>query len=164
MKTLLISICLLSFSYGCSPDEVKISLEPTLNTAFHNIADTLPIKDEVRWDGTNFEYVESDTLQIVRMWRFISYLKEDDGSVRIKGGQRITLTNPSDKDVRFVLGKVIFTDEDDIPLAEADVSSDWEVSANSTAIYVHAFKINVDNIDIANQITTDMIWASVNIK
>lgn len=152
MKPILISICVLFLSYGCS----KFSAEPTLDTTTKESSGTFTIK---RWDGNNW-IDTADGLGVSWTWKFISHLEKDDGSVRIKGGYTHDLSNTSDNDVEYGFSKFTFMDKDDIPIYEYTLPSRIElnVGANSTLTYSGTFEIQLDNIDIANQITEMGIW------
>ena len=163
MKLSLISICLLFLSYGCSNDSPTSTAptEPTLDiTAKTHEGYTWPIR---RWDGDNW-IDTGDKLTVSWTWRFISHLERDDGGVLIKGGYTLELSNPSDNDVEFRLNKFFFKDKDGIPIYEYTFYDiERLVSANGTARYSGTFEIDLDNIDIANQITEMTLWASATI-
>ena len=163
MKTLLIPICLLFLSYGCSKESPTSTepTEPTLDTATKESSGFHTIK---RWDGENW-IDTGDKLTVSWTWRFISHLERDDGGVLIKGGYTLELSNPSDNDVEFRLNKFFFKDKDGIPIYEYtfyDISR--LVSANGTARYSGTFEIDLDNIDIANQITIMSFYAAASIE
>lgn len=156
MKTLLISICLLFLSYGCSKDS-PTSTEPTLDITAKTQDGSRTIH---RRDGEN--WIETDDkLSVSRAWRFISYTG-DDSSVWIKGGYTLEVSNPSANDVVLKFTKLIFLDKDGITIYEETISLDGievNVRANGTASYPGTFSIILDNIDVANQITRMNIWA-----
>ena len=163
MKTLLIPICLLFLSYGCSKESPTSTepTEPTLDTTTKESSGSWTIK---RWNGD--DWIDTGyRLSVDRTWRFISYLDRADGGVDIKGGYTLELSNPSDNDVEFGFSKLIFKDKDGIPISEYYASPRIErlVSANGTARYSGTFEIDLDNIDIANQITRMTLWASATI-
>ena len=154
MKYLLIS--LLFLSYGCSSS--PIDTEPELNTTTRGSADTYTIRRYV-----NFQYIDTDDLLDVSWeWRFISYTQINSSLVRINGGYTVDVSNPSDNDVNYYLDKLTFEDSRSIPLYTHEIDTGYyRVRANGgTSEYADTFEIELDNIDIANQITRMNLWGS----
>ena len=153
MKTLLIPICLLFLSTGCSKDS-PTSTEPpvpTLDITAKTNEGSLTIQ---RYDGENW-IDTADKLSVSRTWRFISYTVYDR-SVRIKGGYSLDMSNPSANDVVMSFRKLIFQDKDGIAIYEQPISLDGievNVRANGTATISGTFYIILDNIDVSKQIT-----------
>jgi hypothetical protein len=158
MKVFLISICFLFSSYGCD-DTPTASTKPQLDTTTKESTGSWSIRgydeNQKKWIAT------ADKLSMSRTWRFISYLELDDGSVRIQSGYTLDVSNPSDNDVEVFFSKLTFADKNGIPLCKDVVLNiDGNVRADSTATYSGLFKITVDNIDVANQITQESLWAN----
>jgi hypothetical protein len=162
MKTLLIPICLLFLSYGCSKESPTSTepTEPTLDTTTKESSGSRTIE---RWNGD--DWIDTGyRLSVDSTWRFISYLDRADGGVDIKGGYTLDMSNPSDNDVEFEFNKFFFKDKDGIPIHEYTFYHiERLVSANGTARYSGTFEIDLDNIDIANQITRMTLWGSASI-
>jgi hypothetical protein len=144
---------------------------PTLDTTTKEFSKTRKIdrRDGEIWIDTG------DFLTMSRTWRFISHRELNDGfankffvvsAVRITGGYTIEAYNPTDNDVLFVLYKLIFVDKDDIPIYDYILPSQVErhVSANSTDTYVGTFEIELDNIDVANQMTKMLLWGQASVS
>lgn len=181
MKTLLVSICFLLSSYGCSQTEDEKRFDEEFDEFANHVTstshlygihslDTTPkqVTSNVliqRWEGVNF-IETADSLTISHTWRFISALERDDGGVRIKVGYTMDVLNPTDYDVEFRFAYFTFRDKDAIPMHEDMWDVGLEVSrksalveANGTAPRIAGtFEIELDNIDSANQITEMAPW------
>lgn len=161
MKWLLISICLLFLSYGCSKDTPTAPVPvpvPTLDTTTKTATEYRTIR---RYDGEN--WVDTSLkVQIDKTWKYISHSATLDGRVKITGGYSFYFNNPTDNRVTIRISKFIFEDIDGIPIYEYELPNNIErtLAAKGDLSYPGSFEINLDNLDTTTQITRMSIWGA----
>jgi len=163
MKVLPVYMFLMFLSYGCGEDTPTAPV-PTLDTTMKDQAGggyTIQLWDGDRWEASGF------LLSVTKNdWRFISHSDREFGGVSIKGGYTVGTSNPTDRDVLYTINTIIFKDSSGIPITESVYFDVVErtVRANSDDSYAGSFEIQVDNLDVANQITKITLWGSAGVR